>query len=77
MPKKKLAQIIFIAKERSVDLITLIAVIVIVGVIMWLVNAYIPMPPMIKTVLNVAVVIFLVLWLLSLFVGGLPNIRVG
>jgi hypothetical protein len=59
------------------DLITLILVIVIVGVVLWLINTYIPMPPQIKTVLNVVVAIVLLLWILGVLFGGIPSIRVG
>jgi hypothetical protein len=60
-------------------LLTIILVLVMVGVLMWLVNAYIPMAANIKTLLNVVVVIVLVLWLVSLFlpIGLLNNVRVG
>jgi hypothetical protein len=44
---------------------------------MWLVNAYIPMAPMIKTILNIAVAIIVVLWLLSIILPGLPRVRIG
>ena len=50
-------------------LFELIIVLVVVGVILWLVNTYIPMDGNIKKILNVAVCIVVVLWLLSLFVG--------
>lgn len=49
------------------SLITIIIVLVIVGVILWLVNAYIPMDKKIKTILNVVVVILVILWLLRAF----------
>jgi hypothetical protein len=49
------------------SLITVIVVLVIVGVILWLVNAYIPMDRKIKTILNVVVVILVILWLLRGF----------
>jgi hypothetical protein len=60
-------------------LINLIIVLVIVGVLLWLVNSYIPMDSKIKTILNVVVVIVVVLWLLSVFgvVGSLNTIHVG
>lgn len=38
---------------------------VVLGVVLWLINAYIPMDPKIKTILNVVVVIFVVVWLLQ------------
>ena len=52
-------------------LLNLIAIIVIVGVIMWLINAFIPMPAAIKTILNVLVVILLIIFILQTF--GLIN----
>jgi hypothetical protein len=57
------------------DLITLILVFVVVGVVLWLVQTYIPMSAPVKTVLNVVVILALCLWLLSLF--GIGSIRVG
>lgn len=49
------------------SIITVILVLVIVGVLMWLINTYIPMAGPIKTLLNVVVLIILILWLLSAF----------
>ena len=49
------------------DLLTILIVIVIVGVILWLINSYIPMQASIKKILNVVVVIVLIIWLLSAF----------
>lgn len=49
------------------DLINLVVVLVVVGVILWLVNTYIPMDGKIKNILNIVVVIAVVLWLLNLF----------
>jgi hypothetical protein len=50
-------------------LITLVVTLIVVGVLLWLVNAYIPMDAKIKQILNVVVVIAVVLWLLSVFIG--------
>lgn len=44
-----------------------IIVLVVIGVLLWAVNAYIPMDAKIKNILNVVVVICVVLWLLSVF----------
>ncbi|MGE5844596.1 MAG: Thivi_2564 family membrane protein [Syntrophaceae bacterium] len=54
-------------------------VLIVVGVLLWLVNAYIPMDSKIKSILNIVVVIAVVLWLLSAFgiLGSLSNVRVG
>jgi 1-acyl-sn-glycerol-3-phosphate acyltransferase len=49
------------------DVLTILIVIVIVGVLLWLVNSYIPMDGKIKKILNIVVVILLVIWLLSAF----------
>ena len=49
------------------SLISLIVTLIVVGVLLWLVNAYIPMDGKIKKILNVVVVIVVVLWLLSAF----------
>lgn len=57
------------------SLISLVIVLIIVGVILWLINTYIPMAPPIKTVLNVVVVLVVCLWLLSLF--GIGDITIG
>ncbi len=58
------------------DLISIIVVLVVVGVILWLVQTYIPMPAPIKTVITVVVVLFLCIWLLRLFGIG-SGIYVG
>ena len=59
-------------------LINLIIVLIVVGVLLWLVNTYIPMQDPFKKILNVVVIIIVVLWLLSVFglLGGLSTIRV-
>lgn len=63
------------------SLVTLIVVLVVVGVLMWLINAYIPMEPRIKQLLNIAVVVILVLWILSALFGfslsSFQDVRVG
>lgn len=59
------------------DLISLIVVIVVIGLVLWLINTFIPMDAKVKQILNVVVVIILILWLLSLFLPGLPHITVG
>ena len=47
------------------SLLTIIIVLVVVGLILWAINAYIPMQPTIKKILNVVVIICVILWLLS------------
>jgi hypothetical protein len=59
-------------------IINLLVVLVVVGVLLWLVNNYIPMAGSIKQILNVVVVIAVVLWLLSAFgvLSSLSRLRV-
>ena len=56
------------------SLVSLVVVLVIVGVILWLINTYIPMDAKIKKILNVVVVIVVIIWLLQAF-GVLDNIK--
>jgi hypothetical protein len=48
-------------------LINLVIVLIIVGVLLWLVNNFIPMDAKIKRILNIIVVICVVIWLLKAF----------
>ena len=48
-------------------LINVVVVLIVVGVLLWLVNTYIPMDGKIKKILNVVVVICVVIWLLVAF----------
>ncbi len=60
------------------SLMTLAITLIVVGVLLWLVNAYIPMDGKIKKILNVVVVICVVVWLLSAFgvIGHSGDIQV-
>jgi hypothetical protein len=60
-------------------LIYIVGLLVVVGVLLWLVNTYIPMDPKIKGILNAVVVIAVVIYLLQAFglLGTLENIKVG
>lgn len=49
------------------DLMNLIALIVVFGVGLWLINAFIPMPGAIKSLLNVLVLIVLIIYILQFF----------
>jgi formate hydrogenlyase subunit 4 len=49
------------------SLISLVIVLIVIGLLLWLANTYIPMDATIKKILNVVVVIAVVLWLLSVF----------
>ena len=60
-------------------LMTVVVVLIVVGVLLRLINAYIPMQATIKRILNAVVVIAVVIWLLQAFglLGELSRIRVG
>jgi len=55
-------------------LLTILLVLIVVGVILWLINTYIPMDRKIKNILNVVVVIVVVIWLLQAF-GLLDSLK--
>ena len=59
-------------------MISLVLTLIVVGVLLWLVNNYIPMDSKIKKILNAVVVICVVVWLLYAFgvLGGGRDIRV-
>jgi hypothetical protein len=49
------------------SLLTILLVLIVAGVLLWLVNNYIPMDRKIKQILNVVVVILVIVWLLKVF----------
>lgn len=53
------------------DLISTVLIIVVIGVILWIVNAYIPMQATMKNILNAVVLIAVLLWLLSHALRGI------
>ncbi|MEP7236793.1 MAG: Thivi_2564 family membrane protein [Ferruginibacter sp.] len=58
-------------------LLTILLVLVVVGVVLWLVNTYVPMDGKIKSILNVVVVIIVIIWLLQAFglLGSIKNVH--
>jgi hypothetical protein len=60
------------------SLIGLVITLVVVGVLLWLLNTYVPMDAKIKSIINVLVVIVVVIWLLQALgvLGSLQNIRI-
>ena len=52
------------------SLIHLVIILIVIGVLLWLVNSYIPMNAKIKQILNIVVVVAVVLWLLAVFIPG-------
>jgi Flp pilus assembly protein TadB len=66
-------------RRNTMPLIQLVIVLVVVGVVLWVINSYIPMQSTIKKILNVVVIIVVIFWLLSVFgfIGDLSKIRIG
>ncbi len=60
-------------------LVQVLMILVAVGVVLWLINRYIPMQHTIKSILNGVVVIVVVLWLLNIFgfLHSLSNMHIG
>lgn len=60
-------------------LLYIVGLLIVVGVLLWLVNTYIPMDPKIAGILNAVVVIAVVVYLLQIFglLSTLENIKVG
>ena len=60
-------------------LLQILIVLIVVGVLLWLVNSFIPMQGTIKSILNAVVVIAVVLWLLNVFglFHSLSRIHIG
>jgi hypothetical protein len=60
-------------------LINVVVTLIVVGVLLWLINTFIPMDGKIKNLLNIVVVVAVVVWLLNAFgvMGNIGNVRVG
>ncbi len=60
-------------------LINVVIALIVVGVLLWLINNYLPMDGKIKSILNAVVVIAVVIWLLKVagLLGSLSNYRIG
>jgi hypothetical protein len=65
--------------DSEMPLLQILMVLVVVGVLLWLVNSFIPMQGQIKSILNGVVVIAVVLWLLNIFglFHSLSHVRIG
>jgi hypothetical protein len=59
-------------------ILTIVIVLICAGLLLWLVNTYIPMQRTIKNILNVVVVIIVIVWLLKVFglLTSLQNLRI-
>jgi hypothetical protein len=62
-----------------VPLMQVLVALIVVGILLWLVNTFIPMAGSIKSILNAVVVIAVVLWLLNIFglFHSLSHVRIG
>ena len=60
-------------------LLQVLMILVVVGVLLWLVNGFIPMAGSIKSILNAVVIIAVILWLMNIFgiLHSFSRIRVG
>ncbi len=60
-------------------LINVVIALIVVGVLLWLINTYLPMDGKIKSILNAVVVIAVVIWLLQVFgvLGSVSSFKVG
>jgi hypothetical protein len=60
-------------------IVEVVVVLIVVGVLLWLINSYIPMASAVKSLLNIIVVLALIVWLLQVFGiwGSIMHGRVG
>ena len=52
------------------SLLHLVLILIVIEVLLWLVNTYIPMSPAIKKIINAVVIIAVVLWIIGIVFGG-------
>ncbi len=59
-------------------IVSLVITLIVIGVLLWLANTYIPMQDTIRKIVNAVVIIAVVLWLLQVFglLGNLSSVRV-
>ena len=59
-------------------LVNIIVILVVVGLVMWLINTYIPMAGAIKSLLNIVVFVVLLIWILQVFglIGAIPGLKI-
>lgn len=59
-------------------MISLLITLIVVGILLWLVNSYIPMDAKIKNIFNIVVVVIVVIWLLQSFglIDAIRGVRV-
>lgn len=66
-------------REVEMPLLQVVVILMVVGVLLWLIDKYIPMQATMKKILNAVVVIAVVLWLLNIFglFDSFSGIRIG
>jgi F0F1-type ATP synthase assembly protein I len=66
-------------ESNAMSLVSLVITLIVVGVLLWLINTYIPMDGKIKLILNMTVAVVVVLWILNTMglIDSLRGIRVG
>ena len=59
-------------------LVHIAVILVVVGLVMWLINTYIPMAGAIKSLLNIVVFVVLLVWILQTFglIGAIPGLKI-
>lgn len=59
-------------------LVNILVVLIVAGIVLWLINTYIPMDGKIKRILNIVFVVVIIIWLLKAFglLNGLMSINV-
>ena len=59
-------------------LVNIVVILVVVGLVMWLINTYIPMAGAIKSLLNIVVFVVLLIWILQIFglIGAIPVLKI-
>jgi hypothetical protein len=61
-----------------VTLVNIVVILVVVGLVMWLINTYIPMAGAIKSLLNIVVFVVVLIWILQVFglIGAIPGLKI-
>lgn len=59
-------------------LLNIVVVLIVVGLVLWLVNTYIPMAGSIKSLLNIVVFVVVLIWVLQVFglIGPIRGVRI-
>lgn len=59
------------------SLVNIVVILVVVGLVMWLINTYIPMAGAIKSLLNIVVFVVVLVWVLQTFglIGAIPGLK--